>query len=299
MPCDRRDVALRDGHSWRFQGQCRTAQKMLGLMVTHDFRAVDRRVLTSLGLDPDTRRRQGNAIRPGQGKERVTTHDTRLINRGLAMELLVSTLLTCLDQPVEVKSWCTVSGKGYPNNCAPGPHPDVVATYGDFRIVAEVSCMRDVRKPKFFEKQLSGAIRHALAVAMRPGPRRVYALVITGCSIETNLEMRGKYVEAQGQLEKEVAAAAERCRKAGRPVPDVRLLSVKSRVFNAVCGKIFGAPGRSGEGLAITSATLARALDEARAGLEDKRDIGQKHWLRNVLVKELQSPAEEQLPIGV
>ena len=81
---------------------------MLRLMITYDFRAVDRRVLTSLGLDPKTRR-QGNQIRPGQGKERVTTHDTRLTNRGLAMELLVSTLLTCLDQPAEVKSWCTVS----------------------------------------------------------------------------------------------------------------------------------------------------------------------------------------------
>ena len=35
---------------------------------------------------------------------------------------------------------------------------------------------------------------------MLPGPKRVYALVITGCSIETDLEMRAKYVEAQGQL---------------------------------------------------------------------------------------------------
>ncbi|MDE0373186.1 MAG: hypothetical protein OXI73_11675 [Rhodospirillales bacterium] len=74
---------------------------------------------------------------------------------------------------------------------------------------------------------------------------------------------------------------------------------MKSGVFGAVCAEIFGAPGRSGEGLSITSATLARALDEASAGLEDKRDIGKKQWLRKVLVKELQSPAEEQLPIGV
>ncbi|MCY4004478.1 MAG: hypothetical protein OXF33_12315 [Rhodospirillales bacterium] len=62
-------------------------------------------------------------------------------------------------------------------------------------------------------------------------------------------------------------------------MPDVRLLSVQGRVFNAVCEAIFGAPGRSGKGLAITSATLARALDEARAGLADKRDVGKKHWL--------------------
>ena len=33
------------------------------------------------------------------------------------------------------------------------------------------------------------------------------------------------------------------------------------------------------------SATLAKALDEARAGLEDKRDIGEKRWIGGVLVK--------------
>lgn len=33
-----------------------------------------------------------------------------------------------------------------------------------------------------------------------------------------------------------------------------------------------------------------------RAGLAYKRDIGEKHWLRRVLLKELQSPAEE-MPI--
>ncbi|MDE0711436.1 MAG: hypothetical protein OXH60_04790 [Rhodospirillales bacterium] len=71
----------------------------------------------------------------------------------------------------------------------------------------------------------------------------------------------------------------------------------KCSILGVVCGEIFGAPGRSGEGLAITSAALARALDEVPEGLEDKRDIGQKHWLRRVLLKELQSPAEERLPI--
>ena len=80
-------------------------------------------------------------------------------------------------------------------------------------------------------------------------------------------------------------------------MPDVRLLLVRSVVFDAVCGEIFGAPGRSCDGLTITRATLARALDEARAGLEDKRDIGRKQWLRTVLMKDLQSPAEERLPI--
>ena len=42
---------------------------------------------------------------------------------------------------------------------------------------------------------------------------------------------------------------------------------------------------------------MVRALDEARAGLEDKHDLEEKHWLRRLLVKELLSPVEERLPI--
>lgn len=122
-------------------------------------------------------------------------------------------------------------------------------------------------------------------------------LVIPGCSIETNLELRTEYSDAQRQLTAEVAAAAERCRQAGRPVPNVRLLSVKSKVFGAVCEAIIGAPGGSVEGLAITSATVARPLDEARAGLEDKSDIGRTDWLQSVLLKGLQSPADAKFPI--
>ena len=67
------------------------------------------------------------------------------------------------------------------------------------------------------------------------GPVQVHALVITGCSIKTNLELRTEYADAQRRLTEAVAAEAERCRQAGRPVPDVRLRSVKSRVFSKVC----------------------------------------------------------------
>lgn len=58
-----------------------------------------------------------------------------------------------------------------------------------------------------------------------------------------------------------MAAEAERCRQAGRLVPDVRLLSVNGRVFGAVFEEFFSAPGRSGAGLEITGTTLANALD--------------------------------------
>jgi len=123
--------------------------------------------------------------------------------------------------------------------------------------------------------------------------------VITAHSVETDLRMRAEYHAAVRRLEKILRKnlARRRRRKRPDPAPDVRLVPVKSAVFAAVCEKIFGAPGRSGDGLAIMGATLARALDEIYDGLADKRDVGEKHWLRRVLLMELQSPAEERLPM--
>ena len=165
--------------------------------------------------------------------------------------------------------------------------------------MADVSVAPAPGKIEFFREQLKGAIRHALAAAARPGAGRIYALVITAHSVETNLRMRAEYQSAVRRLDRLLRKNLARHRRQKRPgpAPDVRLVPVKSAVFAAVCEQIFGGPGRSGDGLAITGATLARALDEIHDGLADKRDIGEKHWLRRVLLMELQSPAEERLPM--
>lgn len=299
MAPPRQAVALRDGHTWQFGFNCRTAASRLRQLITHDFRTIDRRVLPALGIDPETRKRRGNQLRPGAGKERVGVSDGRQINRALAMELLVATLLTCLDKPREVKSWCSVSAQGDPYFYAPGPHADIVATYGEFRIVAEVSAARAAGNTGYFREQLNGAIRHALAATVGPGAGRTYALVITCHSVATNLRMRAEYVAAVRRLDgmlRKVIARHRRQKRAG-PEPDVRLVPVKSDVFTRVCREIFSTAGGSGAGLEITGATLARALDEVYRGLQEKRDIGQNDWLGSTLLTALQSPAEERLAI--
>ena len=297
MPCDRQAVALRDGHSWRFQGNCRTAQKQLGVMLTKDFRAIDRRVLTALGIDSNTRKLRGNEILPGAGKTSVRTQDARIINRALAMELLVSTLLTCLDGPDEVQSLCTVSGQGEPNNFAPAGRLDIIARYEGFSVALEVSCKRDASSTSYFEGQLDQAVRHSPA-AVVPGAGKVYALVVTDCSLETNLGTRKKYKAAVARVEelRGQAALGTQEGQAG-PYPDVRLMPVKSAIFCAVCEEIFGAPGASGEGLQISSATLAKALEDAYVGLKDDHYLNATNWLYSTLVTSLREPAEEQLPI--
>ena len=294
MACDRQPVALREDRSWAFAGNCRTAVKRLGQLLTKDFRTIDRRVLSALGIDPKTRKERLNAIRPGEGKIRVDVRQTRIINRALAMELLVSALLTCLDGPDEVKSWCTVSIRGEPNNFAPGPYPDIVGKYKGFCLAVEVSCKRDARNPEFFKEQLEQAVRHAAEEATRPGAGRVYAVVITGCSVEDNRRMRRAYMGVVGRTKETLA----RSRQAGQKEPDIRLVPVKSAVFSGICEQIFGSPGASGAGLGITSAALAKALDDVHEGLQAKRDIDQEHWMYSTLMTALRERAEEQLPIG-
>jgi len=51
----------------------------------------------------------------------LEVENARIIDRALAMELLMARLLTCLNQPEAVKIWCTVSEKGDPNQFVSGP----------------------------------------------------------------------------------------------------------------------------------------------------------------------------------
>ena len=71
------------------------------------------------------------------------------------MELLVATMLSCLDSPRAVRPWCAVSAKGDPKMTAGAGFEDILATYGGFSIVAKVSAKQDVSTDtEFFRKQL-------------------------------------------------------------------------------------------------------------------------------------------------
>ena len=120
----------------------------------------------------------------------------------------------------------------------------------------------------------------------RRDARRVDAQVFTGCSVETNLQMCA------------ASRAAVRQLQADQAKPEIRLVPVKGAIFGVVCEENFGAPGSSGDGLAITSATLAKALDEVYAGLQENRDLDTKHWLHDMLLKGLRSPPADGLPFG-
>ena len=134
---------------------------------------------------------------------------------------------------------------------------------------------------------------------MRSGAGRVYALVVNDGTVEDDQRMRSAYHAAVRRLDENTAIETARRREGGwtGPDPNVRLVPVRSAVFTKVYREIFGKPGWPPDGQHITSATLARALDEIYEGLAAKRDVGEKNWMRRTWVSALTSPAEERLPI--
>ena len=119
--------------------------------------------------------------------------------KGLAMELLAAGILRHIDAPGSVVAWATARN-GVPNSAAPGGHPDVMAEYHEwegtpaFKIVAEVSAMRDV-SPDFYRLQLESALRHAESETEKSPGSRVYCLLANCGKIAENEKLYGLYHE--------------------------------------------------------------------------------------------------------
>ena len=80
--------------------------------------------------NPTSRRKDDNKIRfrgskpQGDLEEKLSRNEDRIqctfrINKGLAMELTVSSILTFFGNPRAIRSYCTTNAKGLPNNFAP------------------------------------------------------------------------------------------------------------------------------------------------------------------------------------
>ena len=101
----------------------------LNQLVTHNYKAIDKHVLTALGIDVDARIERNELSAVDVPKARLV-YQYRKINKALSMELLVALSLKYLDKPEYVKSLCCVSDlSGHPCNFAPSNHPDLVSHY--------------------------------------------------------------------------------------------------------------------------------------------------------------------------
>ena len=187
-------VTVGDRRAWRLPYSLRTTARVLTQLLTHNHRAIARTVLPALGIDIATRKVKKTLIHhPPPDESALSAHECLSINKGLAMELLVSFTLTGMDDPSEVRSWCVVGDRGDPKHFAPPGFEDILASYGtDFRIVAEVSAKRRV-KAEDFQDQIDKGIRHAVKRNEADGEMPTYVLVITGASVEKERSYREVY----------------------------------------------------------------------------------------------------------
>ena len=139
-----------------------------------------RAVLPQLGTDLRSRQQVGNRIRIQDNRHR--TRDSRKIDLGLAMELLVALILSKTDSPDRVDSHCVVVAR-HPNNYASSRMSDIQAEYAQSKpneryfIMAEVSA-RNRTDTGSYRGQLEQAYVHAKKLQQENPDQIVYALIV-------------------------------------------------------------------------------------------------------------------------
>ena len=106
-----------------------TVDSRLNQLLTHNDKAIDKHVLTALGIDVDARIER-NELSAGDVLKSRLVYQYRDINKGLSMELLVALSLRHLDKLEYVQSLCCVSDmSGHPCNFAHSGFPDLMSHY--------------------------------------------------------------------------------------------------------------------------------------------------------------------------
>ena len=190
-------ILLEDRHVWDTSLSPQDFARLLQQLLLHDFGANDREIFPALGIDIETRRRMDNLPPLGD----PTTHQYRIINKGLAMELLMAGWLSLIDSPELVVCHCDTR-HGLPNRCAgPGKH-DVEAHYsGPFHLLAEVSAKSEITRDGYRD-QLAQALKHGRALAGNLDTAQpIYALVVNSARIDKDPKAKKVYrefIESEG-----------------------------------------------------------------------------------------------------
>ena len=190
-------VTLSDGTTWAHWTKDLPAEAVILLFMLQlpgDFRINENYISKILGTDMKERRSTDNVPNVESGQ----THQYRIVNKALAMELLSSLLLCHLNMATEVKCMSTLSKDGQPHKAAPNDTTDIVARYEypdgtlAFRVVAEVSSKKFI-KEDFYRTQLNQAWNFAGKLAKDDEDGLVYGLVINGGHIGSNTTLRDWY----------------------------------------------------------------------------------------------------------
>ena len=190
-------ILLEDRYVWDTSLSPQDFARLLQQLLLHDFGANDREIFPALGIDIETRRRMDNLPTLSD----PTTHQYRIINKGLTMELLMAGWLSLIDSPDLVVCHCDTR-HGLPNRCAgPGKH-DVEAHYSaPFHLLAEVSAKSEITRDDYRD-QLAQALKHGRALAEKLDTTQpIYALVVNSARIDKDPQVKKVYrelIESEG-----------------------------------------------------------------------------------------------------
>ena len=209
-------VSLRGGYTWTFRHSCRTATRSFFQMATENKPAIKERPLPTVGLGPQARRAQNNPLPTGKKGRKKKRGEKNWIDKALAAELYMATILTCLDSPEKVFAPCKLA-RGLPTRHAGGGKADAWAAYPGFAILVEVSTKVDILR-KTFRAQMMQAVKHGMKRS-RKLRRPVYALVVNNRDIETQMAFRSIYRKA-------CRKAVKLCKKESAKCCDVRPIAL-------------------------------------------------------------------------
>ena len=251
-------------------------------LLSHDFKTIQEIVARKLNIDTLSRVADENQI--NSKEERGKLHNRRIINKALAMELLIALLLTWLDDSDQVGSNCCINEHGLPNNHAPKLVSDIEAEYPAcddgpaFRVVCEVSIKRRPTASDY-RSQLDKTLVHAKDTIKDNDERPVYGLVVNGGDIATDRALHAVYKRflADNQL-----------------MPDgmLRVIPVCTVDFAGVMLNLV-----EDEAYDFKSSVLARVFDTLIDKLRQKNLPDKENWMETVFLNTIDADRFPELDL--
>ena len=190
-------LTFEDGVVWTRELEIRHLCILMRYLMSHDFQAIDKIITPLLGTDMARRIADDNRI--NIVNETHPRSGARIINKALAMELLMGLLLAWLDRAGHIRSGC-LTRHGLPNYFSTSGKADLIVDYPAadeaaqaFSIVAEVSIKRAVTRDHY-DKQLNQALKQARDLKANTGATApIYGLVVNGGIITTSPMLQDCY----------------------------------------------------------------------------------------------------------
>ena len=170
---------------------------LLSYLLQHNYKEINKIISRALNIDTLSRVMDDNRRNLDPENTSRQIRDMRNIDKALAMELLMSLLLTYLDDSEQVICNC-VEQNDLPNNFASSGLSDIIAFYPSsddgpaFQGLFEVSIMRRPTEQDFLD-QLNQTYSHADKLVNENGGMPVYGFTINRCNIGEKKSLQSVY----------------------------------------------------------------------------------------------------------